>query len=219
MTGGPCRRARRGAGRAPGRPAASRASSMISSREDVVDPVEDRRDRAEVRRQRRPGRRARSCARRYMRDVGPAEPVDRLLRVADDEQRTRRGTSTSRPVVLRRPRRRRRCARRSRSGSGRCPGTRRAAAAGSGRAGAARTSAFVAQQVAGEHEQVVELEPPVAPAAPAAVEHPHAAPVDDRAQRRLGDRADDAGRPADLPAACSSSRRSSSRPPQFGLAP
>ena len=84
------------------------------------------------------GRSGRAAA-RNVRDVGPAEPVDRLLRVADDEQLARRRPAR-RPSARCRPRRcagrRRRCARRARSGSGRCPGTRRAA--GAGTAGAAR---------------------------------------------------------------------------------
>ena len=62
-------------------------------------------------------------------DVGAAEAVDGLFRVADDEQATV-GDLDVAPVRRRRPRRRRRSGRRARSGSGRCPGTRRAAAAG-----------------------------------------------------------------------------------------
>ena len=67
-------------------------------------------------------------------DVGAAEPVDRLLGVAHDEQAAG-GDVDLGPLRRRRPPsgRRRRCARRARSGSGRCPGTRRAAGAGSAR--------------------------------------------------------------------------------------
>ena len=76
-------------------------------------------------------------------DVGAAEAVDRLLGVADDEQAA--GVDRrSRPTVGRARRGRpTRAARRARSGSGRCPGTRRAAGACSGRAAVRRTSPAV----------------------------------------------------------------------------
>ena len=54
--------------------------------EDVVHPVEHRRGRAEVAREQL-GRGDERVARlQEGRDVGPAEPVDRLLRVADEEE-------------------------------------------------------------------------------------------------------------------------------------
>ena len=84
----------------------------------------------------------------------------RLLRVADDEEPTRPARPRRASRRRRRPRRRR-CGRRARSGSGRCPGTRPAAAAGTGlqrRRGPPRRAARAAQQLAGQHEQVVELQ-------------------------------------------------------------
>ena len=68
-----------------------------------------------------------SPARRYCGDVGATESVDRLLRVADDEQPARQRPERP-PVAPAATDRRDRlpAARRSRAGSGRCPGTRRA---------------------------------------------------------------------------------------------
>ncbi len=108
--------------------------------EHRVDPVEDGRAGAEVRRQRDVA--AEDLPRPQVHaDVGPPEPVDRLLRVADDEDRP--GRDRRRPPSARRRRpRRRRCGRRSRSGWGRCPGTRRGAGGCTGSGGCARTSAL-----------------------------------------------------------------------------
>ena len=111
--------------------------------EGVVDPVDDRLDRAEVRRELdgAAGLRGEVVTSGEERaDVGAAEPVDRLLRVADDEEppgldRHVEPLSAVRAAAGRR----RRCARPARSGSGRCPGTRRAGDAGSAGAGSART--------------------------------------------------------------------------------
>ena len=90
----------------------------------------------ELHRRRRPRREALLGGQEHG-DVGAAEPVDRLLGVAHHEQpaRARRRRRRHALLVGVRRDRRRRCARPARSGSGRCPGTRRAAAAGSARGG------------------------------------------------------------------------------------
>ena len=96
--------------------------------EDGVHPVEDRGHRAEVRDERQSA--SESLARVEVRgDARAAEAVDRLLRVADDEQRAGwHGRRLASP--RQRPPARPRSARRARSESGRCPGTRPAAAVG-----------------------------------------------------------------------------------------
>ena len=95
--------------------------------EHVVDEVDHRPGGAEVagepagrRAERRPGPEERG-------DVGAAEAVDRLLRVTDHEQPA--GVDRELVPAVARGRRARptRGARRDRTGSGRCPGTRRAA--------------------------------------------------------------------------------------------
>ena len=92
----------------------------------------------------------------------PPEAVDRLLRVADEEElapaRARRRPSV--PAAA--SGRRRRGRRRSRPGAGRCPGTRRRGGRRSGRARASRTVGVGPEQVAGEHEEVVVVQPPAA---------------------------------------------------------
>ena len=101
----PCRCARRPRARATGGPAgrvravracsgwyarlASPGAAMMSGPNTVVDPVQDRRAGAEVGVEH--DRLADVLLGAQVRgDVGPAEPVDRLLRVADDEQRAGR---------------------------------------------------------------------------------------------------------------------------------
>ena len=168
--------------------------------EACVDPVDDRVAGAEVGRELDHAAASapkRSRGRQERGDVGPAEPVDRLLRVADDEQvagRDRRRSSHGAARVGGARGRRRRCGRRARSGSGRCPGTRRAGAAGSGRAGAAadaRPCSGSRSDRAGEHEQVVELElARLGAALGGAVERERAgAPQPSRCSAGLADRA------------------------------
>ena len=101
---------------------ASRTSVMTDANTSLTQSRTGR-HRTEVRRQ--PNRVREPLLRAQVhRDVGPTEPVDRLLGVADDEQRAGWHVDVV-PVGLRSPQRPRRCARRSRSGSGRCLGTRR----------------------------------------------------------------------------------------------
>ena len=92
----------------------------------MVDPVDERRRRPEARRE---GDRVgvdQGGRPQEQVDVGPAEAVQRLLGVADEEQLPGRRGAPSRP-----PRWRGDGDRRSRAAAGRCPGTRPAAGPGS----------------------------------------------------------------------------------------
>ena len=100
--------------------------------EHVVDPLDHRRRRAEVGAQRGAVGTDLIGGAQVLGDVGAPEPVDRLLRVADDEQPAGKRRELGPVGVPGRGRRERPPAEpRSRAGSDRCPGTRRAAGAGS----------------------------------------------------------------------------------------
>ena len=138
----------------------------MSRAEHGVDPVEDGVGAAEVGRQldraSRGGRRRSGTCRCRRGGTGRWTASGRRRRTA-----ARPATATSRQSARSGRRRRRRCVRRARPGSGRCPGTRRAVAAGSAPRSRPRTCApWVAERTrrAGQHEQVVELQPSGFPA-------------------------------------------------------
>ena len=103
--------------------------------EHAVDPVDDGRARPEVGREHDPLGPQDVTRPQVGRDVGSPEAVDRLLRVADDEEPARAAAGVGGRCVGLVVGRSRRAGSRGRAGSGRCPGTRRAAPAGSGGAG------------------------------------------------------------------------------------
>ena len=166
--------------------------------EHAVDPVDDGRRGAEVGRQhlarrRRSGRRRRGRRRCRRGGTGRSTASGRRRRTAG------RGAGAEPPGRPAGRPGRRSAARRSRAGSGRCPGTRRAGPAGSAGAGAGGRRSSGGQQAPGEHEQVVELER--AGGGPLACAVEHEAP---------GDRADD--EPAVLaPRAAGARRRARAR--------
>ena len=115
-------------------------------------------------------------------DVGAPETVDRLLRVADDEERARRAASSLRQSALARCRLR--SGRRgSRPGSDRCPGIRPRGSAVKRSWSARRTVGSIAQQVARIEQEVLEVQPPVA--APPRARRRRAA-GDERSAMRIG---------------------------------
>ena len=140
-----CRASRSAAARAAPRPPAGRrrrrapapaarscacsvaASPVMQRRERGVDRALNRRHATEaggqLRRRRAPWRAQLRAHLLVDADVGAAEAIDRLLRVADDEQLAGRGRHGA--PVAHRPDRRRRAAAGSRPAADRCPGTRR----------------------------------------------------------------------------------------------